>query len=77
MEVIDMVKTRKDADKVTAADMALLLGMSAAIASVISGCGATTGWSVEFGVHPVTATQDIKSLNHKEVANGQFTTLAK
>ena len=73
-----MVRARTEKDKITAADMALLLAVSGAIASMLSGCGMTTGWQVQFGVNPISATQDVKVLNQREIAtDGKFSILAR
>lgn len=64
-----MVKNKRE---VSASDMALLVGMAGAIAAVISGCGTTTGWQVQLGVNPISAAQDTKALNKKEL-DGKYT----
>lgn len=40
----------------------------------LGGCGATTGWRVEFGAHPVTATYDQQGLDRKALRDGEFET---
>jgi hypothetical protein len=41
----------------------------------LSACGTTTGWHVEFGMSPITAVHDEKSLNQREIdEKGRFST---
>ena len=70
-----MVKTHQDVNWL---DIVILMAVCALISAVLSGCGATTGWKVEFGVSPITSVHDEKGLNTRELkhGNGSFETLA-
>lgn len=37
-----------------------------AIVMLLSGCGSSAGWAVQFGVHPVTAVSNHQALNTTE-----------
>lgn len=38
----------------------------------LSGCGPTVGWSVNFGVNPISSVQDEKGLNANDLPNRRF-----
>ena len=61
-----MVKERK----VEGIDGLLVLATCGVLSILLSGCGMTTGWKVEFGVSPLTSKHDEAGLNTEDLRNG-------
>ena len=62
-------------ERITKNEMLVLSLYAAGVAWLLfalSGCGSTTGWSVQFGVTPITAVHDEQGLNTGELGVKRF-----